>query len=398
MSTLLQDLRYGLRMLAKNPGLTVVAVVALALGIGVNSSIFSVVNALLLHPFPFQHLDRLVTVWETAPKQNEYRIAPAPANFRDWREQSHSFEELAAGHGWEVNVTGTGVAERVDGFQVTPDFFPLLGMRAQLGRTISSADFEAGHTSVVVVSYGFWQQRLGATPGVVGSQVRLNGLDFTVIGVMPRDFEYPMGIDVWGPLDLGPAEQANRTGHYLRVIGRLKPEVSLAQGQADLQAIASRLAQQSHLTNADHSVRLMNLVNDLLQGSRQFVLVLMGAAGFVLLLACANVANLQLARGSARQKEIAVRLAMGASRGRIVCQLLIESVLQSLLGALVGLGLAYTDLRWRRDSIPPFIARHVPGVSHMRVDGYVLAFTAAMAVAAGVLPASPLPGTLPGPI
>src|SRR5208282_153080 len=192
MSTLIQDLKYGLRMLAKNPGLTVVAVVALALGIGVNTSIFSVINALLLHPFPFEHLDRLVAVWETAPKQNEHRIAPAPADFRDWREQSHSFQDLAAGHGWEVNVTGTGVAERVDGFQVTPSFFPLLGMRAQLGRTISSPDFEPGHTSVVVVSYGFWQQRLGGNLGVIGSPLRLNGLGFTIIGVMPQDFEYPM--------------------------------------------------------------------------------------------------------------------------------------------------------------------------------------------------------------
>src|SRR5271157_3283686 len=167
MTTLIQDLKFGLRMLAKSPGITLVAVVALALGIGANTSIFTAVNALLLHPFPFEHLDRLVAVWETAPKQNENHAAVAPANFRDWREQSHSLQELAAGHGWEVNLTGTGAAERVDGYLITPSFFPLLGMPAQLGRTLSAQDFEPGRTSVVVVGYGFWQRRLGANPSVI---------------------------------------------------------------------------------------------------------------------------------------------------------------------------------------------------------------------------------------
>jgi putative ABC transport system permease protein len=372
-------------MLAKNRGLTAVAVVALALGIGVNTSMFTTVNAMLLHPFAFAHLDRLVAIWETAPKQNEEHAAVAPANFRDWREQSHSFQELAAGYGWEVNLTGTGAAERVDGYQVTPGFFPLLEMRAELGRTLSAQDFEPGRASVVVVSYGFWQQRLGANPGVIGSRVRLNGEEFTIVGVMPMDFEYPMGVEVWGPLDLGVADQANRTDHYLQVLGRLKPGVSISQAQADLQAIAGRLAQQFPQTNAGHSARLVNLVNDLISDARPFILVLMGAAGFVLLLACANVANLQLAQGSARQKEIAVRVALGASRGRIARQLLIESLLQSLLGALVGLSLTAWDLQRQRGSIPAFILQHVPGVKHMRVDGYVLVFTAGVAVAAGIL-------------
>ncbi len=385
MNTLLQDLRYGFRMLAKSPGVTAVAVLALALGIGSNTSIFTSVNALLLHPFPFEHLDRLVAVWETAPQQNEDHLSAAPANFRDWREQSHSFQELAAGHGWEVNLTGTGTPERVDGYQVTPTFFSLLGMRAEKGRTLSAQDFEAEHTSVVVVGYGFWQQRLGANPGVIGSRVRLNGQEHTIVGVMPEDFEYPMGVEVWGPLDLRATEVTNRTDHYLQVMGRLRPGVSGAQGQADLQTIAGRLARQFPQTNAGHGVRAVNLVNDLLQGSRQFSLVLMGAAGFVLLLACANVANLHLARGSARRKEIALRLALGASRGRIARQLLIESVLQSLLGAVLGVGLAYAGLEWDRGSMPAFILHHVPGLKHMHIDGYVLAFTAAVAVAAGIL-------------
>jgi putative ABC transport system permease protein len=385
MNTLLQDLRFGFRMLAKSPGVTAVAILALALGIGSNTSIFTIVNASLLHPFPFEHLDRLVAVWETAPQQNEDHIAVAPANFRDFREQNRSFQELAAGHGWEVNLTGTGVPERVDGYQVTPTFFSLLGMRAEMGRTLSAQDFEAEHSSVVVVTYGFWQQRLGANPEVIGSRVHLNGQDHTIVGVMPEDFEYPMGVEAWGPLDLRAAEVTNRTDHYLKVMGRLRPGVSRAQAEADLQTIAGRLARQFPQTNAGHSARAVTLVNDLLQGTRQFVLVLMGAAAFVLLLACANVANLHLARGSARRKEIAVRLALGASRGRIARQLLIESVLQSLLGAALGTSLAYADLQWRSTTIPAFILRYVPGFKHMRIDGYVLAFTAAIAVASGIL-------------
>jgi putative ABC transport system permease protein len=385
MSTLLQDVRFGLHMLAKNPGFTLVAVLAMALGIGANTSIFTTVNAMLLHPLPFERLDRLVAVYETAPKQNEDHAAVAPANFRDFRDESRSFEELAAGHGWEVNLTGSGPAERVDGFQVTRGLFPLLGMRTELGRAITALDFEPGHTSVVVVSYGFWQQHLGANPSVIGSQVRLNSQDFTVIGVMPADFEFPMNVNVWGPLDFSAPGQADRTGHYLQVFGRLKAGVSLEQAQADLGTIADRLAQQFPQTNAGHSVRLLNLVNDMLSGSRQFILVLMGAAGFVLLLACANVANLQLAQGSARQKEIAVRVALGASRGRIARQLLIESVLQSFLGAAAGLSFASWDLQRQRGSIPAFIVQHVPGLKHLRVDGYVLAFTALVAVAAGIL-------------
>lgn len=385
MNTLLQDLRYGFRMLTKSPGVTAVAVLALALGIGSNTSIFTSVNAMLIHPFPFERLDRLVAVWETAPQQNEDHLSTAPANFRDWRDQSHSFQELAAGHGWEVNLTGAGAPERVDGYQVTPAFFSLLGMRAEMGRMLSAQDFEAEHTPVIVVGYGFWQERLGANPGVIGSRVRLNGQEHTIVGVMPEDFEYPMGVDVWGPLDLRAAEVTNRTDHYLQVLGRLRPGVSGAQAEADLQTIAGRLARQFPQTNAGHSARAVNLVNELLQGSRQFALVLMGAAGFVLLLACANVANLHLARGSARRKEIAVRLALGASRGRIARQLLIESLLQSLLGAAAGAGLAYAGLEWDRGNIPAFVLHHVPGLKHMHIDGYVLAFTAAIAVAAGIL-------------
>ena len=385
MGILFQDVRYGLRMLAKDPGFTAVAVIALALGIGANTSIFSSVNAMLLHPFAFKHLDRIVTVWESVPKQNENHIKAAPANFRDWKEQSKGFDMLAAGHGWDVNLTGAGVAERVEGYQVTAGLFPLLGMPPQFGRAITAGDFQPGHTSVVVLSYGFWQRHLGADPGIVGKSLHLNGQEFTVIGIMPADFDYPVGAEAWAPLDLGAAQNADRASHYLEVIGRLKSGTTMAQAQADLETIAAHLAQQYPQTNAGHGVRVMSLVEDLTYGSRQFLWVLMGAAAFVLLLACANVANLQLARATVRQKELAVRLALGASRWQITRQLLVESVLMALLGGLAGVLLASWGGELMQRTIPPFIVQHIPGIKHMKIDTGVLVFTLVVTLLTGIL-------------
>jgi putative ABC transport system permease protein len=385
MNALVQDVRYGIRMLAKNPGFTAVAVIALALGIGANTAVFSSVNAMLLHPFAFKHLDRIVAVWETVPKQNENHIKAAAANFRDWKEQSKGFEMLAAGHGWNANLTGAGVAERVEGYQVTAGFFPLLGMSPQFGRAITEGDFQPGHTSVVVLSHGFWQRHLGADPGIVGKGLHLNGQEFTVVGIMPADFDYPPWAEAWAPLDLGPAQTADRASHYLEVIGRLKSGTTIAQAEADLEAIAARLAQQYPQTNAGHGVRVMGLVEDLTYGTRQFLLVLMGAAVFVLLLACANVANLQLARATSRQKELAVRLALGASRWQITRQLLVESVALALLGGCAGVLLASWGGELMQRTIPPFILAHIPGVKHMQIDSGVLAFTLVVTLLTGIL-------------
>ena len=385
MTAVIQDLKYGLRMLAKDPAFTAVAVIALALGIGANTSIFSSVNAMLLHPFAFKHLDRIVTVWESVPKQNENHIKAAPANFRDWKEQSKGFDMLAAGHGWDVNLTGAGVAERVEGYQVTAGLFPLLGMPPQFGRAITAGDFQPGHTSVVVLSYGFWQRHLGADPGIVGKSLHLNGQEFKVIGIMPADFDYPVGAEAWAPLDLGAAQNADRASHYLEVIGRLKSGTTMAQAQADLETIAAHLAQQYPQTNAGHGVRVMSLVEDLTYGSRQFLWVLMGAAAFVLLLACANVVNLQLARATVRQKELAVRLALGASRWQITRQLLVESVLMALLGGLAGVLLASWGGELMQRTIPPFIVQHIPGIKHMKIDTGVLVFTLVVTLLTGIL-------------
>ncbi len=385
MGTLLQDLRFATRTLGRNPGFTAVAVIALALGIGANTAIFSSVDAMLLHPFAFKQLDRIVAVWETIPKQNENHVKAAPANFREWRVQSKGFETLAASHGWNVNLTGAGVAERLEGYQVTSGFFPLLGMPPELGRAITVNDFRSGHTSVVVLSHGFWQQHLGADPAIVGQSLHLNGQEFTVVGIMPAEFDYPVGSQAWSPLDLGATENTDRASHYLEVIGRLKAGTNIQRAGSDLGTIAARQAQEFPQTNAGHGVRVLSLVEDLTYGTWQFLLVLMGAAVFVLLLACAIVANLQLARATVRRKDLAVRLALGASRWQIAKQLLVESVLLALLGGCAGALLAGWGGVLLQRTIPPFILEHIPGVRHIQIDSGVLAFTLLVAVLTGIL-------------
>jgi putative ABC transport system permease protein len=385
MNTLLQDVRFGLRMLAKNPGVAAVAIVTLALGIGANTVVFSSVNAMLLHPFAFKDLSRAVFVSETVPKQNNEGLRAAPANFRDWQQQSQSFDHLAALHGWDVNLTSGDVAERVEGFQVTSQFFPLIGIAPELGRTIAAGDFHPGRDTVVVLSHGFWQRHLGADPAIIGKTLQLNKQSFTVVGIMPEEFDFPIGAEGWAPLDLTPAEQADRTNHYLQVIGSLKPGVSSPQAQADLDAIARRLAGEYPQTNAGHSVQVQGIVESLTQGSRQFLSILMVAAFCVLLLACANVANLHLARATERQREIAVRRALGAGRWRISRQVLTESVLTASLGGLAAVVLASWGGDMLHRTIPPFIVQHVAGLKHQRLDSTVLAFTLITALAAGLL-------------
>ncbi len=372
-------------MLAKNPGFTAVAVLALALGIGANTAVFSSVNALLLQPFPFEHLSRIMVVSENVPKQGLENVSAAPANFREWQEQGKSFELLAASHGWNVNLTGGEAAERLEATQVTPEFVPLLGIAPQLGRALGAGDFAPGQSSVIVLSHGFWQSQLAAAPDIIGRHLRLDGKDYSVVGVMPGEFDFPVGTQAWAPLDLSVQDQADRANHYLWVIGRLKPGVSREQAQADLAGIADRLGREYPTTNAGHGVKVESLVDTLMVGSKQFVLVLMGAAAFVLLLACANVANLQLARATARQKEIAVRTALGATRGQIVRQLLAESVLLGLAGGVAGVWLANWGVELSRRSIPPFILQHIAGLKHMRVDLRVLAFSFGIALLSGIL-------------
>jgi putative ABC transport system permease protein len=385
MNGIWQDLSYGLRMMRKNPGFTALAVITLALGIGANTAIFSNVNALLLRPFPFPDLDRVSVIWETVPRQNATSVNAAPANFLDWSEQNRTFDQVAALRGWNANLTGAGIVERVEGYQVTADFFNLLGVPPQLGRQIGPADFQQGTSPVVVLSHGFWKRYLGGDPNLVGRSLLLNGQKFTVIGVSAADLDFPVGAEIWTPLELNSAVSADRATHYLRVIGRVKKTATVSQAQADLQSIADRLGQQFPNTNGGRGIRIVGLVEDLTAGTRQFVLVLMGAAIFVLLLACVNVANLQLARVSGRQREMAVRIGLGASRWQLIRQLLLESVLLSLAGGAAGVLLANWGMKLLRHSIPPFIMQHIAGLKHLEIDSRVLWFTLAIAILSGVL-------------
>jgi putative ABC transport system permease protein len=382
-SGLVQDVRYAIRQLKNSPGSAVIAVVTLALGIGANTSIFSNVNALLLRPFEFPDLNRVVAVWETVQSANS--IKAAPANFRDWTEQNTSFERLAAIQGWDANLTGEGVAERAEGYRVTPEFFPLLGIGPRLGRNIGAADFQQGAAPVVVVSYGFWQRHLAADSNIVGKNLLLSGQNFTVVGVAGEGAGFPTGAEIWTPLDLKQSATADRANHFLLVLGRLKKDSSIAKAGADMQALASRLGQQFPPTNSGHGIRVVSLVEDVTTGTRQFVMVLMGAAVFVLLLACVNVANLQLARAASRQKEMAVRLGLGASRWQLIRQLLVESTMLALLGACAGVLLSSWGMVLLRGDLPPFILEHVPGLKHVKLDVRVLAFTMMAALLSGIL-------------
>ena len=387
MGAILQDLRFSLRLLKKNAGYTTVAVLTLALGMGAVSSLFSFLNTLILHPYAFPEMDHLVYVWETAPQQGEERAPAAPANFRDWREQAQGFDLLAAGHGWNVNLNGEGISERVEGYQVTADFFALLGIPAEYGRSIAAVDFQPGHAAVVVLSHGFWEKFFCADAGIVGKSVRLNGESFSVIGVMPREMDYPAGVQLWAPLDLTASDLADRADHYLQVIGRLKRGATLQQAQANLDGISARLGREYPQTNAGHRARAVGLLEDF-TGSvgQQLLFVALGAACSVLLLACANVANLQLARATARQQEILTRLALGASRRQIARQLLIEGVLLAIPGGLAALLLAGWGFGLFRMTIPPRVYLHIAGATRLAgIDSRALAFTLLVTLSTGIV-------------
>ena len=389
MNNLLRDFRYGLRVLLKSPGATTVAVLALALGIGANTSCFVWVSALVLHPLAYPDQGRIMTLWETIPKVRAERNAVAPANFLDWKEQSHSFEQLAAYQPWNASLTGIGDPERIQACRVSPEFFALLGLKPLAGRTFGQNEAEPGRDGVVVVSQSFWRNRLGSARGALGQTVSLDDRVYTVVGVMPNDFDYPLATEIWAPLSLSGEEKNQRTIHSLAVLGRLKPRTSVAQARAEMAALARGIEQQYPQTNEARGVAVVPLRELTNEVTDRFVLTLLGAAGFVLLLACANVANLQLARATARQKEMAVRTALGAGRGSIARQLLAENIVMALLAGGLGLFLASWNLEFSKSSIPPVVLRFVAGIRTIRIDSGVVAFTLVASIAAGVLVALP---------
>jgi putative ABC transport system permease protein len=390
MNTLWQDVRYGLRMLVKSPGFTVVAVVALALGIGANTAIFSIVNAMLLRPLPYGEPDRLVVVWETNPDLSSPYLRThneaSPANFLDWRQQQTVFEDIAAYRFNDYNLTGGDAPEQLLGNPVTANMFDVLKVRPLLGRTFRPEDGDPKSDRVVVLSYGLWQRRFGGDANIVGRQLNLNGNPTTVVGVMPADFEFPAPFSqLWTALRFANDTPPSRTAHFLYTRARLKPGVSLQQAEAEMQTIAARLRQQYPDTNTNRSVRLVPLHTQTVEQARTGLLVLLGAVGFVLLIACANVANLMLARATARYREIAIRTALGAGRWRIVRQLLTESVLLSVLGGALGVLLALWGIDLLTAAVPREFALYVYGWNQIKLDRWVLAFTFGVSVLTGVL-------------
>ena len=386
MEILWQDLRYGARMLARKPGFTAVAALTIALGIGANTAIFSFADLLLRRPIALPDLNRLAAVREQRPERRDGEPV-SPANFLDWREQSKSFESLAAYQYWTTNITGEGQPEALEGIRVTPNFFATLGVRPAQGRTILSEEGEPGRNRVVVVSDGFWRRRFGMDPNILGRSVQLDGQSFAVVGVMPRNFSFPLGDpDLWVPLAMDARERSLRGARYLTAIGRLKPGVTLGQARAEMQTIWRRLEQMYPDANAGRGVRVVALREQIInETTRQFVLLLVGAVGFVLLIACANVANLQLARAAGRQREIALRAALGASRWRVLRQLLTESVLLSTLGAALGLIVAIWGVDILRASMPADVIKYLGDWNSLAVNARALAFTLFLAVLAGVV-------------
>ena len=384
METLLHDLRYSLRVLLKSPGFVAIAVIVLALGIGANTAIFSVVNALLLRPLPYQDPGKLVQVWHVPPPKSFPGItqfAVSAANYLDWRDQNHVFEQLAIYSYSNLNLSGRGQPESLTSGVVSSNFFSVLQVQPLLGRAFAPGEDQQGHANTVVLSHAFWREHFGSDRHIVGQSITLNQQSYTVAGVMPARFEMPPSAQIWTPMALTDKEKAVRGEHHFGVIGRLKPSVNLNQAQAEMTTISSRLEQQYPTDDKGWGAVVVPLREQLVGDVRPALLVLLGAVAFVLLIACANVANLMLAKTLGRRKEIAIRSALGASRFRVLQQILSESVLIALMGGILGLIIAHFGVQL----ISAFLANQLNQSPDISLDLWVLGFTLAVSLLTGVL-------------
>ncbi|HEU0179053.1 MAG TPA: ABC transporter permease, partial [Blastocatellia bacterium] len=384
MQTLWQDMRYGLRMLVNKPAFTLIAIFTLALGIGANTAIFSVVNSVLLRPLPYPNAGRLMTIWEDHRARNgPVNEWTSPTGFEDWRDQARSFDHVVALQNWQPILTGQGEPEQLFGAQVSHGTFAMLGVTPALGRTFHPEEDQRGAESVVIISHGLWQRRFGADPSLVGKRISLNGESRTVIGVMPVGFKFPIiaGADIWRPIQPALGPRCQRGCITVRVMARLKPEATEAQARAELRSIAARIEQQFPDTNSKVGVTLIPLHEFLVGPVKTQMLMLLAAVGFVLLIACANVANLLLARSATREKEIAIRASLGAGRWRIARQLLSESLLMAVIGGAMGLLLAY----WLVNLLVGFSPQGTPRLDEIGVDGRALGYALAITILTGLL-------------
>jgi putative ABC transport system permease protein len=396
MKDALIDFRFGLRMLIKGRGTTVVALLALMIGIGASTAIFSVIDSIMFRPLPYKDPGRLAMVWQINPeiKLPFDRFPVEVAKFLDWQNQSTSFEKMAAFSSNSFNLEQRGDPEKLGGAVVSGDFFAVLGVNPILGRTFTAEEDQPGHNLEVVIGYGLWQRRFNRDREIIGQSLKLNGQGYTVIGVMPAGFSFPRGAEmpayfqlpsqseVWSPL-AADAKKISQRGNNVNngVVARLKPGITLQQAHVEMNTIAGRLAQQYPATDAGFGVLLVPLRDQIMGSLRLALFVLMGAVGFVLLIACANVANLLLAKGAAREKELAIRSALGARRWRIIRQLMTESVVLSLTGGVLGLALAFIGVGFLIDVTPD----NIPGIKDVAIDFRVLGFTLLVSILTGII-------------
>ena len=384
MGTLVQDVRYGLRVLRKSPGFAAVAVIVLGLGIGANTAIFSVVNAILLRPLPYRDPSRLMQVWHVPPPKQfpgMTKFSVSPANYLDWERQNNVFQSMAIYGFQSYNITGTDQPQALQASVVSQDFYRTLGVQPLLGRTFTSDEEHSGHNHVLILGYALWKSSFGSNPRIVGSSIKLDDQPYTVVGVMPPNFKFPDWAQLWAPLGWTDQERAVRGNHNYMVIARLRPGTAMQQAQAEMNIISARLQQQYPADDAGWGAVIVPLHEQLVGDVRPALLVLLGAVAFVLLIACANVANLVLAKTVSRRKELAIRAALGASRARILSQVLAETVLLALAGGALGLLLAHFGVRL----IVAFLAGQLPRAAEITLDGWVLAFTLGVSVLAGII-------------